>query len=665
MKQKFKSIRSRIILFSVGFALVLAVFVSTVSYMVFQDFLQKNQLQAAQNNLQLLGNQLDSSLTDIVLFANWCGLDSEISNYLKHADSETALSGMYEADEAHQSSETEWADEAQRRFAGKQAQRKLALDAWEQLSQEFNKVTARRYMGRSIIATMNGRHFIQVQPSPSTSKGIASENVYNAPFFEELLAAKGVKWVGLAENPVTKYLNPQVIPLLRPIYNEYSSAQLGWIYVEISPNIVTESFKRFHMAADSALFVSFADGGTYRFSEGTLVADSLPKDNIVSFTLPNQGWVVSQLLSRQELKQQQSMYIAIICGIFLVILVMGVCLVWFLNRSVTVPINAIIRRIDCIGGGDFSRDPSVEWDNELGRIGKGINDLSENVHALMEKKVQDEKMRQELEYKILQAQINPHFLYNTLNSIKWMATIQGAEGIADMTTALSRLMKSVAKGSERLIPLRDEKALLDDYFTIMRYRYGGSVELSYEIDDEALLDCLVHRFSLQPIVENAIFHGIEPKGGAGSILIHVYEAWQEEKTPEKGTGQSDAAAPEDAAHTHAKESKDESTALRHCLMIAIRDNGVGMDAETAARVLEGQSGDRHDFFKHVGVANVNQRIHFTFGDAYGISIESEVGAYTEMRFTLPYLLEDDVSAGGLKGFNIKERIKDVQTADCG
>ena len=84
-----------------------------------------------------------------------------------------------------------------------------------------------------------------------------------------------------------------------------------------------------------------------------------------------------------------------------------------------------------IAGGDFSRDPSVEWDHELGDIGRGINDLSENVSELMEKRLEDEKQKQDLEYKMLQSQINPHFLYNTLNSIKWMATIQGATGISE------------------------------------------------------------------------------------------------------------------------------------------------------------------------------------------------------------------------------------------
>ena len=92
-----------------------------------------------------------------------------------------------------------------------------------------------------------------------------------------------------------------------------------------------------------------------------------------------------------------------------------------------------------------------------------------------------------------------------------------------MTTALARLMKNVAKGTAARIPLREELDLVKDYFLIQQYRYGGSITIEYQIEDEKLLDCLIHRFTLQPIVENALFHGIEPKGCAGRVVIRAEE----------------------------------------------------------------------------------------------------------------------------------------------
>jgi sensor histidine kinase YesM len=186
-----------------------------------------------------------------------------------------------------------------------------------------------------------------------------------------------------------------------------------------------------------------------------------------------------------------------------------------------------------------------------------------------------------------------------------MASIHGASGIADISTALSRLLKNISKGTEHLIPLKDEIALVNDYFTIMKYRYGGTISLDYRIDDESLLSSRVNRFSLQPIVENAIFHGIEPKGNAGMITIHVYRG-------------------------------DDNT-----LKIAVTDNGVGMDDEMIRKVLSGESKEANDFFRHVGVSNVNKRIRFSFGEQYGITITSRIGEFTTMLFTLPVRAAED------------------------
>ena len=159
------------------------------------------------------------------------------------------------------------------------------------------------------------------------------------------------------------------------------------------------------------------------------------------------------------------------------ILLLGCSLAFLLHRMIAHPISALQSRIEKISGGDFSADPDIEWDNELGDIGRGINSMSAGVTALMEHRLEDEKQKQDLEYRMLQNQINPHFIYNTLNSIKWMATIQHAPGIAEMVMALSRLLKSISKSNERLVPLYEEFALLNDYFTIQQYRYGGTITL--------------------------------------------------------------------------------------------------------------------------------------------------------------------------------------------
>ena len=214
------------------------------------------------------------------------------------------------------------------------------------------------------------------------------------------------------------------------------------------------------------------------------------------------------------------------------------------------------------------------------------------------------RLRQkQAEYLALQNQINPHFIYNTLNSIKWMATIQHAPGIAEMVMALSRLLKSISKSNERLVPLYEEFALLNDYFTIQQYRYGGTITLDVSyIEDESLNhSCLIPRFTLQPLVENAIFHGIEPKGSAGEVTLRV----------ERDTANGD-------------------------VLIHLTDDGVGMTPEQAAKALQEPGPEEAAAkYRHVGMWNVHKRLQYSFGEAYGMSIESEPDIGTTVTIRLP------------------------------
>jgi len=224
------------------------------------------------------------------------------------------------------------------------------------------------------------------------------------------------------------------------------------------------------------------------------------------------------------------------------------------------------------------------------------------VSSLMEKRIEDEQQRLALEYRMLQSQISPHFIYNTLNSIKWMATIQHAPGVAEMVTALSRLLKSVSKGTQKLVPLEEEFALLEDYFTIQRYRYGGTISLDAPDLEEAYRNYLIPRFTLQPLAENAIFHGIEPKGGVGRLWVTI------RRDQPSGT-----------------------------LLISMADDGIGMEEEQVKRLLAGagQDGGEAGPFRHVGLWSVHRLLQLSFGPSYGLTVRSTPGQGTAVTLRLP------------------------------
>ena len=286
----------------------------------------------------------------------------------------------------------------------------------------------------------------------------------------------------------------------------------------------------------------------------------------------------------------------------LLVLVMGLGMSALLHRTVAAPIVALQRQMEKVGRGDFSVNPAIEWNHELGDVGRGINELSRGVSSLMEKRIEDVQQRLALEYQMLQSQISPHFIYNTLNSIKWMATIQHAPGVAEMVTALSRLLKSVSKGAQKLVPLEEEFALLEDYFTIQRYRYGGTITLEMPQPEDGWRDYLIPRFTLQPLAENAIFHGIEPNGGVGKLSVTV----------ERGQAGQD-------------------------LLIRLADDGVGMEPGQIARLLRDSGGEQDDGapFRHLGVWNVHRLLQLSFGPDYGLAMESAPGRGTTVTMRLP------------------------------
>lgn len=283
---------------------------------------------------------------------------------------------------------------------------------------------------------------------------------------------------------------------------------------------------------------------------------------------------------------------------------MGLLIAVLLRQVVSVPIKALQQQIERVSQGDFSANPDIEWNHELGSVGRGISHLSLSVSELMARRVEDEQQRLALEYRMLQNQVSPHFIYNTLNSIKWMATIQKAPGVAEMATALSRLMKNVSKGAQKLTSLQEEFALLEDYFTIQRYRYGGTITLEMpDLEDNSLFERYrIPRFTLQPLAENAIFHGIEPKGSVGRVSV----------TLEYDTQEGD-------------------------LLLHLGDDGVGMEPEQIRELLsgEGQADENSLQFRRLGVWSVHRLFQLSFGPDYGLSIQSTPGEGTTITMRLP------------------------------
>lgn len=233
-----------------------------------------------------------------------------------------------------------------------------------------------------------------------------------------------------------------------------------------------------------------------------------------------------------------------------------------------------------------------------------INEIQANL--TFEKEIRGAQIQlKEMELKVLQTQINPHFLYNTLDSIKWMAVLHGVDDIKFMVVALGNLMRYCLDREHDIVPLKKEIENVESYLIIQKFRYGD--KLSYSINiDQSVLDFNMPKLLLQPLVENAIKHGLEPKPTAGMILI---TGW----------------------------AKDEN-----CAVIQVEDDGMGMSKETLDKIyksltaLQSKSDDLFvkDGHNSIGLENVNRRLICRFGDEYGLKVISDENYGTIIRFKI-------------------------------
>ena len=235
---------------------------------------------------------------------------------------------------------------------------------------------------------------------------------------------------------------------------------------------------------------------------------------------------------------------------------------------------------------------------ELQLISDSFGQMAWIVQSLMEKTRNEEALLRKTELKALQAQINPHFLYNTLDSIQWMCERGKNESAVRMVGALGKLFRiSISRGHE-LIPIRDELKHVESYLIIQKYRYSDRFEYTFDVD-ESLGGYLCSKITLQSLVENAIYHGIEPLIDDGEIIISV------------------------------KPDGDD-------ILMTVSDNGVGMTAEQVEGLLKKERSDSSG----IGIKNVSDRIKIYFGDSYGVKVESEPDVGTKITVRIPKITKE-------------------------
>jgi two-component system sensor histidine kinase YesM len=331
-----------------------------------------------------------------------------------------------------------------------------------------------------------------------------------------------------------------------------------------------------------------------------------------SLRMETTGWTIVLLADRSAITGRITSYqwylypaLALLTVLFLVYA--GI----FLSRIAN-PIRELIGSMRRAGKGDYSVRVPAAGIEELAALTGSFNLMMDEIHQLTKEREQRDRERVKAELEALRFQINPHFVSNTLNSIRLMALAANAGGIGQMTQDLMRILADSSTAAGSMTNLAHEIGNLQSYVGIMKVRFGENFAVRYEIAPETR-ELLILRMILQPIVENAILHGFMGAGRRGTISIC---SRLEEIPGAPATVMPEAEAP---------------AAAGRGLVIEVRDDGVGMDPALAFAASEGERSGLH----HIGLANVQRRIKLNFGEPFGLSVQSERGRFTLVRFLLP------------------------------
>lgn len=398
-----------------------------------------------------------------------------------------------------------------------------------------------------------------------------------------------------------------------PVEDSISTARLGIVVIEIQEQVIAELLTS-RLGDVGYLFVQYNRSGFTSSNE------SIPDSNYL-VRLANMREIEKELLNEnKELVLIRDLYIkgiklaAVISldeltreskqiGLILLIIIIASILLAgatarLVSGGIAKPVQQLSHTMLKVEQGDLSARMKHLPPDEFGDLGRSFNQMVERVEKLMQEVKDEELALRKSELRALQAQINPHFLYNTLDSINWLSRQKRYEDVIKLVNSLTTLFRiGISKGND-FITLKEELDHLKSYLAIQKIRYENAFTYDFNID-ESLLNTFVIKLILQPIIENALYHGIKMAGGKGNITIHARR-------------------------------------LRNTMLIEVSDNGRGMSEFRLKEVKEELAGrNRYSEQTVYGLKNVNDRICIYYGEKYSLQIHSQEYEGTIVFFKIP------------------------------
>jgi len=377
--------------------------------------------------------------------------------------------------------------------------------------------------------------------------------------------------------------------------------QLGTTFILDSSGSLIFAGDRYQEASRLLKGLTSKEAGVYKTAFDAQGNGRRQGYTIVVSDVEENGWkIVSCVRTARLTASYNQVTLASILVISLLFLLFYLFSRYFLGQIIT-PLHTVVEGMKEMEEGNLTVHVEPAGQSEIRTMIHSFNRMVRELKASIEENEQVQQKKHQAEVRALQSQINPHFLVNTLNSIRFMAQVSKFDGIRKMAEALIKILSCSFRESISFYTVREELDVLDSYIYLMKIRYSDGFEVVYDID-ETCLDCKVPRLILQPIVENSIVHGLaEKEDDIGHLTVRL-----------KASGDS--------------------------LIFTVEDDGRGMTEEEIRQLLtprERAEGDNTS----IGVENVLSRLKLNFGSRYGIRMESQPGQYTKTILTIPLMNE--------------------------
>jgi len=340
-----------------------------------------------------------------------------------------------------------------------------------------------------------------------------------------------------------------------------------------------------------------------KFSYGKYmdVAEGETRLNVVK-TVSNIGWKIIGVSYLDEIVTTRKEISTFMIWLLVIVLFFILLISALMSARITQPIKRLKKSMEMVEKGHFDTYIHVRGADEVEQLSRRFNLMVSRVRELMDQSIHEQEVKRKNELEVLQSQINPHFLYNTLNSVVRMVGSGKNEEVVTTITSLSKFFRiSLSKG-KNIITVQEEIEHIRNYLIIQKMRYKDKFDYEIEVEEEAL-PYKTLKLIVQPIVENALYHGIEYMADEGLIQISV-------------------------------------KIVHERILFEIRDNGVGMSEETLKTIVNGQGKSAKG--SGVGLRNVIERIKLYFGSSYGVTVESELEEGTTVKIWIPKMLEEEV-----------------------